>query len=264
MNAADINNSFRQKIISLGPAITENIYLLGIQDRLIANTTFCKYPLGAEKKIKIGNMTKMNVEKIYSLQPGLVLCTSLSDPDQIKKLQYLKIKTYTFSQAKNFKEMCGHLLKLGELTGEQEKAKKIILQAAARVDLLRKNIKNKTKPRVFIQIGSRPLFTVTKDSFINDFISFAGGINITAAASSGMISREKILQLNPDIILITSMGIEAGSEKNKWQKYKDINAVKNNRIYIIDSYKLCSPTIVTFADTLKEIIGILHKGSKNE
>jgi len=54
------------------------------------------------------------------------------------------------------------------------------------------------------------------------------------------------------------MGIMGENEKKLWQRYKPINAVKNNKIYIIDSYKLCSPTPVSFVQTLKELVGILH------
>jgi len=54
------------------------------------------------------------------------------------------------------------------------------------------------------------------------------------------------------------MGILADKEKEIWKKYENLNAVKNNRIYIIDAYKLCSPTPVSFVETLEELVNILH------
>ncbi len=248
-----------KRIISLGPRITESLYLLDAGNELIANTIYCKHPDEAKDKIKIGNMVKIDLEKVYKLNPDLVLCTSLSSPEQIKKLQKLGINTFTFNQAKNFNEMCQQFLNLGDLIGKTDKAKKIINNAKIRVTSLIKSIKNTNKPKVFIQIGMKPLFTVTKDSFINDFIKFGGGINIAEDSGSGIYSRENVLQLNPDVIIITSMGIETKVEMKKWQKYTSINAVKTGRIHTVDQYKMCSPTIVSFADTLKEMIAILHE-----
>ena len=55
-------------------------------------------------------------------------------------------------------------------------------------------VKNLPKPKVFIQIGARPLFTATKDSFINDLIKLAGGINIASFAKTGLYSRERVIK----------------------------------------------------------------------
>jgi len=125
-----------------------------------------------------------------------------------------------------------------------------------------KSVKDKTKglkkTKVFIQIGTKPLFTAGKNSFVNDFIEFAGGTNIAKDTEVGIYSREKVLEENPDVIIIVTMGIRGIKEKEIWQRYKNINAVKNKRIYIIDSYKICSPTPISFVETLKELIKILH------
>lgn len=90
-------------------------------------------------------------------------------------------------------------------------------------------------------------------------IEFAGGINIGPSGRSGIYSREQAVKDNPDVIIILNMGIATEEEKKRWLKYKTINAVKNNRIYIIDSYKLGSLTPVSFVNSLKEIVEILHE-----
>ncbi len=102
------------------------------------------------------------------------------------------------------------------------------------------------------------MFSANKETFINDFIEFAGGTNIAADSQSGIYSREKVIEQNPDVIIITTMGISGKEEANNWKRYKNVNAVKNNKIFIIDSYNICSPTPVTFRDTLKELVKIIH------
>ncbi|MBU4560996.1 ABC transporter substrate-binding protein [bacterium] len=250
--------NYPQRIISLGPGITEELYLLGVENKLIANTVYCERPPEAQKKEKIGTVIKVDLEKIVSLEPDLVIATSLSNPEQVEKLKNLGIKVVTFPATKSFFQLCEQFLELAKLVGEEEKAARIIHQAKKEVDAIRKKVKDLPMPKVFVQVGAKPLFTVTKNSFVHDFIKFAGGINITEKAKSGLYSREKVLKSNPDIIIIVTMGIAGKEEKKIWQKYKTMKAVKNNRIHIIDSYKLCSPTPVTFVEALKEMGEILH------
>ena len=54
------------------------------------------------------------------------------------------------------------------------------------------------------------------------------------------------------------MGVVGEEEKANWQKYHTINAVKNKRIVIIDSYKIGSPTPISFAKTLEEMVSLIH------
>ncbi|MDI6840999.1 MAG: ABC transporter substrate-binding protein [bacterium] len=254
---------FPHRIVSLGPAITEEIYLLGAEDRLVANTIYCERPPEAKKKEKIGTVIEINVEKIISFKPDLVLATPLTDPKAKEKLKNLGLKVVTFPVEKDFNEICRNFLELGQIIGKKEEAEKIIYQVKNEVDSISKKIKTLSKlevtpPKVFIQVGANPLFTVTKDSFLNDLIGFAGGVNIALGAKTGLYSREKVIQQNPDVIIIVTMGIVGEKEMKSWQRYKTLNAVKNNRIYIMDSYKVCSPTPISFVEALEELVKILH------
>jgi iron complex transport system substrate-binding protein len=86
----------------------------------------------------------------------------------------------------------------------------------------------------------------------------AGGENIAADTTTGQYSREKVLERNPDVILIVTMGLVSAEEKELWQKYRTINAVKTGRIHTLDSYEVCSPTPLTFIKVLKELLPLLH------
>jgi len=253
---------YPQRIISLGPAITEELYLLGVENRIVGVSTYCHRPQDARDREKVGTVIKADLEKIMSLKPDLVVATSLMDAEQVEKLQNLGLKVIRFPPVKNFDQICEQFLELGRLVGGEKEAEEIIQQVKLKVDVIEKKVENLPEKRVFVQIGAKPLFTVTKDSFINDFIKLAGGTNIVQDSTTGLYSREKVLEENPDCIIIVTMGIVGEEERKTWQKFKTLNAVKNNRIYIIDSYKLCSPTPVSFVEVLEEIIQILHPESK--
>lgn len=250
--------NYPQRIISFGPSITKGLYLLGVEDKLIANTTYCISPLEARKKEKIGTAQEVNIEKVFNLKPDLVLATTLTNPKAKEKLKNLGIKVITFSTPKDFKDICKQFLELGRLVGKEKEAENIVKSVEDKAALIREKVKDLYKPKVLVQVGARPLFVATGQYFVNDYIEFAGGINIAKGAKEGIYSREQVLKANPDVIIITTMGIVAEEEKEVWQKYKTLSAVKNGRIYIIDTDKLTSPTPASFVGTLEEFALILH------
>ena len=250
-----LSQTYPQRIISLAPSITEELYSLGIENRIIGVTTYCKKPVQAQK---VGTVIEVNIEKVISLQPDLVLATFLTNPKAKEKLKNLGIKVITFPSAKNFREICEQFLELGKIVGREKKAEEIVCRAKKTVSSVKQKVKELPKPKVLVQVGAKPLWVAPEDSFVNDLIESAGGINIVVDSKTGLYSREEVLKQNPDVIIITTMGIVGKEEKKIWQKYKTISAVKNNRIYIVDSDRFCSPTPVSFVDTLEEMVKILH------
>lgn len=250
-----------RRIVSLGSTLTEELYLLGAGDNLIADTLYCQRPPQAKLKEKVGTIIAADLEKIVSLKPDLVLATSLTNPAVKEKLKNLGIRVVDFPLARNFQELCGHFVELGKVVGKEDAAKKIINSSREKIEALKKKIQGLPKPKVFMQMGANPLFAVTKDYFLNDFIEFAGGINIAAQAKSGLYSREEVIRQNPDIIIITAMGLLAEKEREQWFTFSGLNAVKNSRIYVMDTYKLCGPTPVSFVEALEELIEIFHPRS---
>jgi iron complex transport system substrate-binding protein len=144
------------------------------------------------------------------------------------------------------------------MVGREKKAKQIVAKAKQEAAYIRQQVAGEKKIKIFWQLGAKPLFAATKGYFTNDYIEFAGGINIAADASSGIYSREEVLKRNPDVIVIVTMGITGEQEKETWKTYKSIHAVKNNRIYIVDSYTYCSPTPRGFSKALKNLVTLLH------
>lgn len=245
-----------QRIVSLGPTITEELYLLGVRDKIVGVTTYCIRPQEAKKKEKVGTVMEIGVERIVSLRPDLVIATPLTNKRQLEKLRSMGINVISFPLAKDFSFICNQFLELGRIVDRQAEAERIVLEAQRRVNEIKKDT---GKVRVFVQVGSRPLYTMTGGSFINDYIELAGGINIAKGKSSGLYSREEVLKEDPDVILIVSMGIAGGREKKIWERFRHLRAVRNNRIYIIDSYKMCSPTPISFAQMLEDLVEILHE-----
>lgn len=257
-------NNAAQRIVSLGPSITESLYLLGEEQQLVGVTTYCSRPAQAKTKEKVGTVRDANVEKIIALQPDLVIATSLTSPKAVEKLRKIGIKVVVFVEPKNYTELREQFTKLAVLVGKEEVADQILSGAEMRINAVKEKVRHLPHPDVFVQIGAKPLFAAIGKSFINDFIVFAGANNIASDAATGLYSREEVLRKNPQVILIVTMGIVGEQEKAVWEKYTAVDAVKNKRIYIIDSDKICSPTPLGFAQTLEEMVVILHPKVKGE
>ena len=246
-----------ERIVSLGPAITRQLYLLGVEDKIVGVTTYCNIPQ-LENKEKIGTVMEADLEKIVMLKPDLVIATALTNPKTIQKLKNLDIRVIVFDEIKDFSQLCEQFLNLARLVNREQVGQKIIFAVEENMADLQKKIKNLSKPKVIVQIGANPLWVATKSSLIDDFIELAGGINIGPAGENGLISREYVLNQNPDVIIIIEMGILAEKEKEIWTKFETINAVVNKRIHIIDSYEVCSPTPLSFVETLEKISRLLY------
>jgi len=250
-----------RRLVSLGPTITEKLYLLGVQDRLVGVTTYCVRPPDASTKEKVGDVTQVNVEKIVELKADVVFATSLTDRRAVASLRRLGINVVVFNEPRSYAETNEQFLELGKIVGRERGAEEIVRAEGEKVNAIKNRVKGLPRPKVFIELGSKPLFAATKDSFVNDFIEFAGGINIAREAKAGFYSREEVLKQDPDVIIIVGMDAAAGNEKKQWQKFRALKAVKKDKIFIMDSYRVCSPTPRTFVDALEEMVRALHPGS---
>jgi ABC-type Fe3+-hydroxamate transport system substrate-binding protein len=247
-----------RRIISLVPNITEELFDLGAQDHLVGVTTYCQRPPEAQTKERVGTVLEVNVEKIISLRPDLVIASPLTDHKQLQKLQAVGIRVEVFPPPRDFQALCVGFLQLARLVEKQEQARAIIHQAEGELAIIKERAKGLPKPRVFVQIGERPLVAAGGDSFIDDFVTFAGGVNIARGVKTSVYSREEVVRKNPDIIIIAKMGLAGKQEKAAWVKYKTIRAVQTERLYTVDPYRFCSPTPLSFVEQVRELVRLFH------
>ncbi|MFC2049040.1 helical backbone metal receptor, partial [Elusimicrobiota bacterium] len=98
-------DSCPERIISLGPAMTERVFLLGCGDNIVANTTYCKRPAAASSKEKIGSVVAVDLEKIVAMKPDLVVAISLTRDKTIRKMKKLGLRVEVFKEPKDFKHL---------------------------------------------------------------------------------------------------------------------------------------------------------------
>lgn len=246
------------RIVSLAPSLTKNIYYLNAQSQLVGCTSYCTEAV-ADGKDVVATAIKVNVEKTISLNPDLVLATTITSPKTIELLKNMGVNVEVFGTPKNFKEICDQFLRLGKIIGNEEKAKVIINETSAKVEALKQSIAKKQPSNVFFQVGVDPIFSVLPNTFMDDYITLAGGINIANNLQHGTMTRESVLEKNPDYIFIVTMGLSGENEKEVWERFSQLSATSKHHIYVVDADKACSPTPVTFMETFEEVVKSMNQ-----
>ncbi len=252
-----------KRIVSLSPAVTEQIFILGVQDRLVGCTSYCLRPAAAEKKEKVGTVLEINLEKIVALAPDLVIGSSLTKPGTAGKLKELGFKLVIFNSPKDFKTFFRQFVELGELVGEKEKAGSIASESQSKIDRIKDfACSSAYRPKVLFQIGASPMYVAGNDSFVGDFIAYSGGVNLIGDGKSGVYSKEMVVSADPDVIIIATMGLVGEQEKKEWARFGSMKAVKDGKIIVYDSSRICSPSPLELPYTVAELAGLLIPDKK--
>jgi len=229
-------------IVSLNPDFTENVIALGAGDRLVGITNFCRFQDNHTTPERLGGLWQPNLERIVSLSPDLVLATREgNNPGIISTLRRLEIPVFVSGQSSSFQGYFELLRQLGYILGREKEAGMLIDEFQNRIKRIHLASAGQRQVTVFLQVGVKPLVTINKETLIGEMIEIAGGDNITAELSSRYpsISRERVLADNPEVIIIAVMGSEAEAGVAFWEKFPELQAVRNQMIYVIDPDLVC-------------------------
>lgn len=241
-----------QRIISLAPNITEILYALNLEDKIVGITDHCDFPKETKDKKRVGGMINPSIEEIVRLKPDIVILTKDGNPKEIqKRLENFKINTYLFN-AERLGQLRGEIILLGKKLGFEEKSKRVARQIEDSINRIKKtneksNFRN--KKTVFI-IWMEPLIVAGNGTAIDDAIRLLGWENIVSHTKLRFprYSIEKIIRQSPDVILI-GMEHKKYIETVSGKFIERIQSVKNDKnikiCYVGDSIYRLSPRIIS-------------------
>ncbi len=249
-----------RSIISLAPSITEIIFALNRENLLKGATLHCDYPAGAKLLPRVGSYVGLDLEKIISLKPDLCIAIKDGNPQHvIDRLASFGIPVYAVDP-RNIDSVMNTILSIGGLLGADKRAEFLVKNMRLRIRHLTEMVAaTPHKPRVFFQIGTAPVVSVGTRTYIHELILLAGGINVTAGDTPyPSFSREQLIAFSPEIIIITSMEKSDAFEQvlAEWNKWPQIEAVRNKRIYVADSdlFDRPSPRLIEGLELLVRLI----------
>ena len=221
------------RIVSTSPAVTEIIYALGGSHLLVGRTDFCSYPPEVADVESIGGISNLNIEKIMSLSPDLVISGSMIPKKSTVQMGKMGVPTVCVIEQKRYDGLYDNISKIGKLIGRTAAADS--LNDLLRAQLSDLDLQTNAQPKsVYYVVGFGPSgnFTAGGDSFINDIIKMAGGHNIAEDVSGWSYSLESLMAQDPDYIVIRR---EDSATFCNTAPYNRLQAVKRGHVIGIES-----------------------------
>ena len=272
LEASSIFEHQPQRIISTSPSITEILFELGLQDRIVAVTDFCIYPEEACHLPSIGGVLNPDIETIVSLTPDLIILQS--DSAKVKKnIKSLGIPTISI-KVRTISDIFESINRLGKELNCKEAAKKLLLLLKEKINAFKQKLEGQLPKKVLLLLGdssdpARDLYAVGPGTFLNELLVLSGGKNIlnNSKAQYPKLSKEFIIEQSPEII------IEAGPKSDlpqkeidyrvgQWNRFPTIRAGRDKRIYFIgaDYILIPGPRLVKI---LKNFVQVIHPDLSN-
>lgn len=206
------------RIVTVGGAVTETVFALGLGDRVVATDTSSTFPPAAVARPKIGYQRTLAAETVLSFRPELVLLSAEAGPAAaIDQLRAAGVRVELVSEAHDGKSAAARIRALGELLGKRAEADLL----AAPVEAVAAPAASASPPRVLFLYarGGGVAMVAGEPSPISEMIKLGGGVNaITAFAGYKPLSGEAVIAAAPDFILMPERGLASiGGAAKLWE-----------------------------------------------
>jgi len=249
------------RYIVTSPEVAEIIAAIEGTENIVGITSECTYPEKLKTKTKIGTFGKVDFEKIIALEPDIVFTSALEQDAIAFELEKLNIKVVQI-YPKSLSEMLNSIREIGKQLDEIRKANFVADSLQTQITHLTNSSNSTSFPTVYIEIYGNPLMSVSDSSFVGELLNISGGKNIfpELPRDYSRIKPEKVIEANPEIIILTYPGITAKQVQNR-KGWEVISACKTGKIYTAEDINpdlilRASPRIV---DGIKKIQELLRK-----
>ena len=251
-----------QRLVSFGPSITEILFALGLEEKVVGVSDYCDYPEAATLKPKVGDAFNPSLEKIVELEPDLVL--TLKQEQLNRELENLGV-TFMVLDPEDIDGIFKDIELVGEITGTKKRAEELVKDMQDSISQVTALMEDVPKVSVFFILDATDLtlpWTAGTGSFIDALITMAGGENIAAKAQGAWVqfSLEQIVSSDPEVIIIQTMtgGIPTVSKEGLEEHpvWGEMTAVKQGKICFIngDLVSRPGPRIVQGLEEMAKII----------
>lgn len=243
------------KVVSLAPNITEIIYAIGMESKLIGRTNYCNYPKEVQNVNSVGEIMTPSIERILQMKPDLIIASNHTVYTTYQRINEQGIKIIMLDDIKKISDIYILVEKIGLMLNANEEAIKLNQNLMDKIECDVNRNSDKIKIYYMLSYGKSGDYTAGGDTFIGDLINISGGINIAQDISGWKYSIEQLLINDPDIIIFSSKYIKI-EDLNQSPIYKELRAVKQNNVYYIDEDKIvrAGPRIWEGISELREII----------
>lgn len=228
-----------QRIVSLAPHLTEQLFAIGAGHRIVGTTEFADYPDEAKRIPRVARAHSVDLERIAALQPDLIaVWGSGFPPATLEALRRLGAPLFV-SEPKTLADIAASLERLGTLTASAG-AGPVAAAFRARLDALRARYAARRPVTVFYQIWPQPLMTLSGRHALSEAIRVCGGRNVfeDLAPIAPQVSVEAVLAADPEVIVTAEPGGRRTDALEGWKRFPQLRAVRAGRLVTLDADRI--------------------------
>jgi iron complex transport system substrate-binding protein len=228
-----------ERIVSLAPSETELCCAAGGCDLLVGRTDYCNHPAGVEQVETVGGPRSFSVEKVIGLSPDLVLATTVSDSIRIQELRSAGLTVVVF-KLETVDDIYRNIESIGILLSSPEVPEELVRSLKARQEEIEQRSHDGEEVKVLYILWDEPLRVAGNNTFQNDLITRAGGINIMEDTEGyATVSEETVVNRAPDIIIVSrehTAGLARITDRLLSKpSLAEVPAVKNEQIFEMEA-----------------------------
>lgn len=254
-----------ERIVSLMPSNTEIVFALDKGNDVVgASTEYDNYPEEVNKIEKVAANFELNVEKVLSLEPDLVLAhgTNLATWESgLKQIEDSGVTVLVIEDAQSFESVYETIETIGQVLGKSDKASELIENMQAQLaEITEKSaeIADDQKKTVFVELQPAPeIFTTGQGTFMNEMLEKVGAINTVTEDGYPTLNEEAVIESNPDVIIVNYSYIEnAVDQVLQRSAWNEVTAVKEAQVYQVneDLVSRSGPRIIEGVEELAKTI----------
>lgn len=231
-----------RRIVSLAPSVTETLCALGLADRLVGRTQFCRYPPAVEPVPVVGGIMDTNLEKIRALEPDLIVTTTNSDGVN-DKLEMLGLPHASLPH-ETLEDVFTAIERAGTLCERPATARRLIAHIRRDLERLRTAAHElrQDSPRVLLTLGELPVppgpvWVPGPTSFLDELLRAAACRNAAAEVMKvpyGEIPLERLVVLDPDAIVTFPASPPSQASTNQlyqsWARVGGMRSIGQRRV----------------------------------
>jgi iron complex transport system substrate-binding protein len=250
-----------RRIVSLAPSVTETLYALGVQDRLVGVTDYCDYPPEALTKPKVGGAINPNLEQVVALKPDLVVVTkTFNRLETVEALERLSLAVYA-ADAHSVEDVLASILRLADVIGAHERGELLTSGLRARLEQIKRALAGRAPRRVLFVVWQEPLISVGRGTFLADALRCAGAKSVVNTTQPWPhMSLEEVVRLDPEYLLFATAwpdeaerAFDALRERPGWRK---LQAVRERHFAVVsEGINRPSPRLL---DAIEQLARQLH------
>jgi len=260
-----------RRIVSTAPSITETLFALGLGDRVVGVSQYCRHPAAVRALPKVGSLLRPDVETIARLAPDLVLTGTRADGFEGR----LRAVGLRFANAERGTGLAGvyeTIQAIADAAAVPDRGRALVADIQGRLAALRTEGQRRPHPRVLLIVGRRPgtlsdIVGVGRKAYLGELIDLVGGMNVLddpALPEYPRISLETVIRLRPDVVIDTGdMGEDAPERERQavanralWRADPIVAASGIRRIHAAtaDALVVPGPRVVEAAEWLRSLI----------